>query len=454
MKLRKTKIYLVVLFVLISLIKIDSAHGTSVPTNEELLKEIEGLKKIVQKQNERIDNLEKQVSGQQEKIGKNSEVIEKEKLQDISVRLEHELDKMHRVAGFDIGVEGTFVGQGTPNANNAAATDGEDSRFDGSYSFDLVIAKTFDNYGMAFAHMEAGQGDTIEGELDVFSNVNRDAGDTNAHVDLAELWYEQYLFDDQITITGGKIGADAYIDTNKYANDENTQFLGRVFRNSAITDWPDDNAFGGRIYLSPEVVSSIDVEAIYMDENGDWENLFDNPFIATQLNFKPAKAFDYDEEVWGGNYRMYFWYNGAPHARVKDANDFEKGNIGWGLSCDQMITDVYGVFGRFGWADSTKSDLGCDWSVGGQMIGRYWNREEDVVAIAVGQVIPGKEYMDVNEFDSVETHLEAYYSFKVNEHLALTPDIQMIWEPNGGGTAAGKDSDPIFVYGIRGHVDL
>ncbi|MFH1553068.1 MAG: hypothetical protein ABID83_05480, partial [Candidatus Omnitrophota bacterium] len=210
------------------------AFGEDVPTNEELLKEIKELKKTIQKQNERIDNLEKQVSGQQKKIEENTEVIQKEELQDISVKLKHELEKMHRVAGFDIGLEGTFVGQGTPNANNAAATDGEKSRFDGSYSMDLIIAKTFDNYGMAFAHMEAGQGDTVEGDLAVFSNVNRDAGDTNAHVDVTELWYEQYLFDDQIIITGGKIGADAYIDTNKYANDENTQFLGRMFRNSAV----------------------------------------------------------------------------------------------------------------------------------------------------------------------------------------------------------------------------
>jgi len=440
----------------------DLVYADEMSVSEELLKEIKELKSIVQKQNERISNLEKQVSSQQGTIDEHSGIMEKEKLQDISIRLKHELDKMHQVAGFDIGVEGTFIGQGTPNANNAMATDGEDSRFDGSYSFDLAISKTFDNYGstslttggMAFVHMEAGQGDTIESELNVFSNVNRDAGDTNAHVDITEAWYEQYLFDNQITITGGKIGADAYIDTNKYANDENTQFLGRIFRNSAVIDWPDDNAFGGRVYFSPEAINSIEVEAIYMDENGDWENLFDNPFMAAQLNFMPAKAFNYDEEMWGGNYRIYFWYNGASHAKVKDADDFERGNVGWGLSCDQMITDVFGVFGRFGWADSRKSNLGCDWSVGGQMTGKFWEREEDVLAIAVGQAIPGKEYRDVNEFDKNETHLEAYYSFKVNEHLVLTPDIQMIWEPNGGGTIEGKDSDPIFVYGIRGHIDL
>jgi len=428
--------------------------AADIPSNEELLKEIKELKTIVQKQNARITDLETKVSGQQRKIDAQVETIEKKELEEMSGHMKEQLERLKTIGGLEIGAGATFIGQGTPNANNAAATDGEDSRFDGSYSVDLEVAKTFEDYGMAFVHMEAGQGDTIEGELTVFSNVNRDAGDTNAHVDLTEAWYDQYLFDKQITVTGGKIGADAFIDTNEHANDECTQFLGHIFRNSAVIDWPDDNSFGGRVYLSPEAVRFINVETVYMDENGDWENLFDNPFIAAQLNFIPARAFGYDEDMWGGNYRVYFWYNGAPHAKVKDAAEIERGNSGFGFSCDQMITDVYGVFGRFGWADPAKSDLEYDWSAGGQMIGKYWNREEDILAVAVGQVIPGKDYRDVNEFDNAETHLEAYYSFKVNDHLTLTPDIQVIWEPNGGGTAAGKDADAIFVYGLRGQVDL
>ncbi|MDP8259323.1 MAG: carbohydrate porin [Candidatus Aadella gelida] len=425
------------------------AFGADVPSNEELLNELKQMKRLIEMQGDRIEELEKNMKEQNE--GRINELA----AEAVSTHMKRKISLLEGIpGGLEIGAGITMVGQGTPNANNASATDGEDSRFDGSYSIDLEVAKTFDDYSMAFIHMEAGQGDTVESELSVFSNVNRDAGESNAHVDITEAWYEHYLFDNQVAITVGKIDATCYIDTNEYVNDECSQFLGHIFRNSAVIDWPDDNAFGGCIYIAPEEVNCIEIEAVYMDEKGDWENLFDNPFIAAQLNFMPAKAFNYDEEMWKGNYRMYFWYNGASHAKVKDADDFERGNIGWGLSCDQMITDVYGIFGRFGWADSTKSDLGYDWSFGGQITGRYWNREEDVVAVAVGQAIPGEEYKDVNEFDEAETHLEAYYSFKVNEHLTLTPDMQVIWEPLGGGTASGKDSDTIFVYGVRGQVDF
>ncbi len=435
------------------------AFGADVPSNDKLLKEIKQMNKLIQEQGDRIEDLEQQLNKH------NSTIVEQEKKvdaglkalagEDMSFRMKREPGLLEGLpGGLDIGAGITFVGQGTPNANNAVATDGEDSRFDGSYSIDLEVAKEFGDYGMAFVHMEAGQGDSVEGELTVFSSVNRDAGDSNAHVDVTEAWYEQYLFDKQLTITAGKIDATGYIDTNEYANDECSQFQGHIFRNSAVIDWPDDNAFGTRVYIAPDNSNFIEMEAVYVDENGDWENLFDNPFLAAQLNFMPAKAFGYDEEMWSGNYRVYVWYNGAPHAKVKDADGFERGNMGFGFSCDQRITDVYGMFGRFGWADSTKSDLGYDWSVGLQMIGRYWNREEDVLAIAIGQAMPGKEYRDANEFDKSETHLEAYYAFKVNDHLTLTPDMQIIWEPNGGGIVAGRDSDTIFVYGFRGQVDF
>ena len=61
------------------------------------------------------------------------------------------------------------------------------------------------------------------------------------------------------------------------------------------------------MYLSPEAIKCVTVEAVYADETGDWENLFDNPFVAVQLDLMPAKAFNYSENMWAGNYRMYFW---------------------------------------------------------------------------------------------------------------------------------------------------
>lgn len=430
------------------------------PTNEDLLKELRDMRKIIDKQNARIDQLEKQIKAGHADLEGKVETLKNVQVplnQDVSVKRRHEVEQMtETIGGLEIGAEATAIGQGTPNANNTGATDGKKARFDGSYSVDIVFAKSFaDLGGRAFVHLEAGQGQTIQNDIAVFSNVNGDAGPSRARVDVTEAWYRQYLFDEQVAITGGKIDPTAHIDTNEYANDENTQFLGEMFINSDVIDWPEDNSFGLRAYLSPKILmNSVGLEFVYMDANGDWENLFDNPFIATQLNFAPAKIFDYNEEEWGGNYRVIYWYNGRPHELIKESGVIKRGNFGFGLSFDQKVTQEYGVFGRVGWSDPRKSVLGMEWSTGGQMTGKHWGREQDILAIGVGQAIPGRDYRNTNVFHSPETHLEAYYAWELNKHLILTPDAQVIWDPNGGGVNGNKNRGAIFVYGIRGHLDF
>jgi len=51
-----------------------------------------------------------------------------------------------------------------------------------------------------------------------------------------------------------------------------------------------------------------------------------------------------------------------------------------------------------------------------------------------------------------EGHFEAYYNYYVNEHLTLTPDIQVICSPYGKDATNGDDT--IVVGGVRGQVDF
>jgi len=429
-------------------------------SNTQLLQEIRELKNMVKQQAFQIKELQQcyeqcgsKIAEHDQKLGDLVPTLDR----DLSVRLRNQLERLESAAGVDVGVGATFVFQGTPNANNAGA-DGsgstEDSRLDASYSTDIEMAKVFDSYGMAFLHLEAGQGDTLEGDLALFSNVNRDAADTNAHVDVVELWYEHYFFEKQGILTAGKIEGAAYFDTNEYANDETTQFLGHMFRNSPAIDFPDDNALGMRVCLAPEILPFIDMDVILIDENADYTEILNKPFFATQLAFTPAKAFGWDEDKWGGSYRVYYWYNGADHTEFLNPAHTKEWNTGLGLSFDQMLGEVFGWFGRFGWQDPKVSMIEMAWSTGLRMTGKYWNRDEDVLAVAFGQAIPSCNYKNAGNPGAYETHMEAYYSFKVNDHLTLSPDIQLIWDPNGMSSSADGDNDTIFVYGLRGQVNL
>ena len=389
--------------------------------------------------NSRITALEQKLATQEEKLG------EQEDARDTLVKIKEAFD------GFSIGAGATFVVQGTNNANGEGLSKNGEDVTDASYSIDLEFEKKFDHYGMAFIHLETGGGAGVEDELQVFSNVNRDADDSDSGVSVTEAWYEHYFSALPLTLTFGKIDPTGYLDTNEYANDESAQFLGHIFRNSPVVEFPDDNAAGIRVAIEP--VDFLDVELAAMDANADWEDAFDNMFLAGQLNFKP-NLFEKP-----GNYRVYGWLNDKDHIKWDDALKTKEESYGFGLSFDQEITDVLGAFARYGWqdpevyADGLEFSLEQFWSAGIQLAGSPWGRDDDIFAIAFGQVMSSDDYKKANDLKArSEEHLEAYYNFKVNDHLTLSPDIQVIWDPYGGDATNGDKT--IFVGGVRTQVDF
>ncbi|RKY40564.1 MAG: hypothetical protein DRP76_01710, partial [Candidatus Omnitrophota bacterium] len=69
------------------------------------------------------------------------------------------------------------------------------------------------------------------------------------------------------------------------------------------------------------------------------------------------------------------------------------------------------------------------------------------------QAIPSDDYKKANALKAKsESHLEAYYNFKINQHLSVSPDIQVIWNPYGGDATNGDKT--IVVVGLRAQVDF
>lgn len=360
------------------------------------------------------------------------------------------IDKIKEVfEGFSIGGGATMVLQGTHNANATSAKN-EDVT-DASYSIDLEFEKEFKEIdGKAFMHLETGQGVGVEDELTVFSNVNKDANNDQS-VKIAEVYYEQNLLDKKIALTFGKLDPTVYLDTNTYANDETTQFLGRIFRNSPVIEFP-DNAGGLRLSIAP--VELFDIELGVWDADADWEDAFDSIFFGSQINFKP-KFFNQE-----GNYRILGWLNDRNHTKWLDTTKDKEKGYGFGISFDQELTDEIGAFLRYGWQSpkvyltGTSFSLEQAWSTGLQIKGSLWNRENDILGLAVGEAIPSDDYKKADSTRNArkEGHFEAYYNIHINEHLHLSPDLQVIWNPYGDDVANKKDT--ITVFGLRGQVDF
>ena len=416
---------------------------------------IEKLEDKIARMEARIQELENRLAiyedaGEGHRSG-NKKAVEKAEAVSESENEEAHAEAVSFLEGLEIRAGATFIYQFTENANvNAPSGDDKDAS-DVSYSVDLEFENKFEDYGTAFLHLETGDGAGAEDELEVFSNVNRDADDSDNSVSVTEAWYEHYFKLLPLTLTVGKIDATAYIDGNEYANDECSQFLGRIFRNSPVIEFPDDNTAGIRALVEP--VEFLEIELAAMDANDDWEDIFDNIFLVGQLNLKPG-VFNRP-----GNYRIYGWINDKDHREWNNDLETEEENYGFGVSIDQEITDIVGAFARYGWQDpevyAEDSDFSLEqsWSAGIQFTGSPWLRDEDIFAVAFGQVIPSDDYQQANGLKAkTESHLEAYYNFKFNEHLSISPDLQLIWRPYGGD-AAGDDGT-IVIGGLRGQLDF
>ncbi len=338
--------------------------------------------------------------------------------------------------GLTIGGGITLNLQNLQNANMAPSEEDENKTPTvGQYSVDLTIEKKFDDKNTAFIHLETGKGD-INKYLDSYASINRDADDSGV-VSVTEAWFE-HKFTDQFAVTAGIIDPTSSLDDNAYANDETTQFIGSMFRNAVNIGFP-DNAFGVKATYETDIA---DFAVQYIDASSDADespaDITRNGFASAQVNFKPGFIDNME-----GNYRIYGWTNTNDYSKWKDASENEK-NYGFGLSLDQQFTDIFGAFARYSWQNKNICCGEHTWSLGLQAnikgIG-----EEDVVAIAYGQVIPSSEYKDYdNENAKSENHLEVYYSWNVTDYLSISPDFQMVENP-----WFNEDEDTAYVGSLR-----
>ena len=357
---------------------------------------------------------------------------------------------------FTIKPSGTAVFQGVSHANN-----GGGCGLKSSWLIYIDMEKKLSDWGDIYLRLEPGRGQTVMTRLNLFSNVNYNAYDSRSNPLARKFWYEHHFFDEQLNITCGKMDPTRRADQNIYAHNDDAQFLAYMFNISGTIEYAPHYTFGIAANACFENADFVKFNLNYFEGDANWEQVFKRGIYSAQVNIKPASLLGIDPERWDGNYRFYGWTNTRYHNKLveegqpQSVND-KRINYGFGLSFDQMLTDVFGVFTRFGWqrpdlirlvGGTSGATLEWTWSVGGQMKGKCWKREKDVLGIAVGQDVPSRQYKDAGHPGSTEGSAEVYYNFALNEHLYISPDFQLVWNPFGV-----KPSDNVYVYGVRTYV--
>jgi carbohydrate-selective porin OprB len=346
---------------------------------------------------------------------------------------------MEQLGNLELGLSATGIVQGTLN-NDANNPDHGETQ-DATWSIDLEIGAPIAAHGQAFILIEAGQGEGLTNDPGVgesFFGINDDAGDSTAKLEVTEAWYEHQLWDERVIFTLGKLDLTNYFDTNAVANDETSQFLSSGLVNSLAIAFPEDNGAGVRLTAMPAPWLALSVG--WGEHDADFEDVFDHGFLIGEVDFTLSIG------QHPGAYRFYLWYNLADFPSFDDPDDTDH-NWGAGMSFDQQLLEPISIFLRLAFQQDDVSEVGFVWSSGVQILGTWWTRPQDVVAIAIGQAVLSEDFEDSTEAPARtgdEWFVEAYYRAVWNEHLALSLHLQVI--DNAGGN---KDVDTITVVGGR-----
>ncbi len=251
---------------------------------------------------------------------------------------------------------------------------------------------------------------------------------------LLTAWYKHTLtFEDEGTLgtSIGIIDATDYIDGNQYANDELTQFMNEVFVNANTYNLGSYDAGAALEWGQGEWTFT--GLGMNIGENDDGDNY---NFWGVEIGYHPQTT------LGDGNYR--FTLTGTSSA-FPDPVSNKKGErlFSYGLSFDQAFGEVVGAFLRVSLQqEDTAVDYKSLYSGGLNFDGSGWNRDDDNIGIGYAYLDGGNQSIDQSQV------FEAYYRTVLNEHAAITADIQYLQDESITADPAQEDPEG-WIFGLR-----
>ncbi len=369
-------------------------------------------------------------------------------------------DPLAKFEGIHVGASLTMVAQ---HAKGGAADDSElTARAD--IEVELPGGSIGNAAGKIFGHFRAGDGDGVANTAFATSNATA-FGNINAPV-LMQAWYQLDIpvggasgNPGRVEVTVGKIDPFGFFDGNTVADDESEGFMNLAFVHNPLLDAGGDIGVGTH-GASPGVrlayVGDIDggnhvtaALGIFGAGTGaDYVNSFSKPMAIGQLEYAGKTLPGLD-----GAYRIYAWNNANTFDQVNDLDnngefdDTPEKHRGWGISLDQQVSANATVFARYG--QSAKGTLMFDkaYTLGAQLAGTGWGRENDRIGLAYGVLNSSAEYRNAGSGSGNERIYELFYAWQANDSLQLTPSYQRIANPAGAGAGAGGGD--VSVWGMR-----
>ena len=227
---------------------------------------------------------------------------------------------------------------------------------------------------------------------------------------LLEAWYRHtfaLVTNSSLAVTGGIIDSTRYIDENRYANDEDSQFMMPPFATP-------DNTVGAPSY-DPGVALELysgewSLKGAYMRSSNDI--LEDADYFGVQAGYH------YLTTRGDGNFRVFSY---TANGRVKkEKGEGDATMYGLGVSIDQELGEEWGVFFRAA-AQNNDAPIVYDRDLSGgiSISGLPWGRSDDVLGIAYAHLI-GSSKQSIHYTNAAEVYLK----FQLISSVDFTVDVQ------------------------------
>lgn len=307
----------------------------------------------------------------------------------------------------------------------------------GLWYWNLDVSQQFWQGGSLVVEFETDKNKGIDKFIPTYSLFNTNTG-KNAAFYIPGLYLEQKFFKDKFYMAAGKLDLSDWFDANEAADSGDTKFLSNSLVLSQTIPFP-AKGIGGMIKFQPDDLIYFQSGAATAESTATKAGLnrgFNSAFFINELGVSSKFG------VLPGNYRFIFHLT---HNNLDRINDDEAGiknnDVGFGLSFDQAIAKNITIFTRYGFADQKVRDIEYFWSFGGRIMEVIPGRKFDCLGLGVAQSITGDDFRRANESEELqvsraETIYEVYYRIYLNEFLTLTPDIQVVMNPNADKSAA------------------
>ena len=294
------------------------------------------------------------------------------------------------------------------------------SAFPDRRAYALASADLFFTAGIAqntifFADIVGLSGTPPEPELQPLTLVNGYTARLvrQNELNLREAWLRTEIFKQRLALTVGRLDLTNYFDQNAFANDETTQFLSDALVNNQMLGLS-SNGTGVAAEFDPK--NGFRFKFGFQQSNVEATNLSDSFFTLSEAGYT-FTPFGLPE----GTYRAWFRTDNTPEDGL---------GKGGGFSLDQKLTNVVGLFGRYG---TQQVDLDSDrdhfYSAGVSFQSGFVFNPRDVWGV-------GYAKMDLSSGDK-EDLVEGYYNFLLTDRLRLSLHLTHVLERPDSETKYG-----------------